>query len=116
MSIAHRRGSSRLASAEVHYHLLGLPTVDEEGALLTPVHEVLHHSSVLRVIVVTDEANNRAVVGELLQNTAARIVSEVCSVEGEEKGGQIPWWAPTLQVRRSDTQSWALTNRGWFVK
>lgn len=70
----------------VHQHLLGLPSVEEEMVLLTPVHKVLCYSSVLCVIVVCNESNEGRVVTELLQDTVVRAVSEVSSVEGEEKG------------------------------
>ena len=77
-----------LSLNEVHHHLLGLPR-GGEMLLLTTVHKVLHLSSVLRVLVISDEANKHRVVGELLQNTDVCVVSEIHSVEGEEDGGQV---------------------------
>ena len=75
-------------SVEVYCQLFGLPCIGEEVVLLTPVYKVPSQSSVLRVTVVSDEANNRRVVRDILQNTAVLVVSDVCSVEGEEEGGQ----------------------------
>ena len=52
----HRWGG-RTVFAEIHHHLLGLPHVDEEVVLLTPVHKVLRQSSVLRVVIIADQAD-----------------------------------------------------------
>uniref|UniRef100_A0AAV2LQ53 Uncharacterized protein n=1 Tax=Knipowitschia caucasica TaxID=637954 RepID=A0AAV2LQ53_KNICA len=81
----HWSWSSRVTSAEIHHHLLGLPRVDEEVVPLTPVHKVLYNSSVLCVIVLGAESDDGRVVGDLLEDTAVRVVSEVRSVEGEEE-------------------------------
>lgn len=102
----HWRGESRPTSPDVHHHLLSLPCVDEYMVLLTTVHEVLCQSSVLCVvaIAVSDEPD-----------TAVHVVSEVCSVKGEEEGGQDSAPGEPPHFRMSDTQTQAFKNWGRFI-
>ena len=76
-------GGGRPVSMEIYHHLLGLPCIDEKVVWPTPVHKVLRQSSVLRVVIIADQADYGGVVRELEQDAAIRVVSELSSVEGD---------------------------------
>lgn len=60
------------------------PRVDEEVVPLTLVHRVLHQSTVQGALMRRTSAESR----ENVCRTQMSILSKVCSVEGEQEGGQ----------------------------
>lgn len=48
-------------------------------------HQWMVHQTSLLWVIVSDEADKHRVIKKLQQNTAIRMVSEVCCLEGEER-------------------------------
>ena len=75
-------------SAEIHNQFFSFPLVDLEAVLLAPVHKVLRKFPVLLVVLISDEADDCRVIGELLQVTSGHVVGKVYSIKGEEERSQ----------------------------
>ena len=75
--------------AEIHHHqFFSFPLVDLEVVPLAPVQKVLREFPVLLVVLISDEADDCRVIGELLQVTSGRVEGKVCSIKAEEERSQ----------------------------
>lgn len=67
---------------EAHNHFLGLFNVQRLGVILTPQCQMLYHTSVGRVVVVTDEPKHCRVVykfdNEVSRESDAAVMCEDC--------------------------------------